>query len=302
MANAPSGSPTDPQDNSLLSAQTVAAQAHLAMESPDAALRVLPASASSQQSPAWRVWLAAATQSAGRGNLTSLQSITPDASATPGQTWQSLITLAQAWRSAASSLEEAGRDAFATADETATRLTVAYADKLRNTPDAPALAWQQAGMLLSPAGDADAARRAYERALALDANLPIATNNLAMLLVDAGGSGDLEQAERMMDDLLAREDMAEIAARAAFLDTKATVSMARDNTDAALSALDEAVELQPREPAWQLHRAEVLAELGRGGDARRALNEVRRLVPSLNNSPLQERYEALRKRLDGSGS
>jgi len=121
-------------------------------------------------------------------------------------------------------------------------------------PDAPAAARFLRASLAHQKGDLATARREYAAAVAADAHLLDAKNNLAMLLADAG---EWEQAVALATELeKSRPKHAE------YLDTLAYALRKGRQFQRAKERLEHAVELEPANPSWKLSLAECLVESG----------------------------------------
>ncbi len=100
-------------------------------------------------------------------------------------------------------------------------------------------------------------------------NDPTRTDDLALALATVGWlGGDLDAAAAIVP-------VAERGSDADALALAGRVLLARGEPEAALSRLDLAVALRPKEMAWQLVRAEALLALGRGKEAASALAAAR---------------------------
>lgn len=275
----------------LEAAQTLAVEAHLAMNLPSAALRVLPAEAAQADSPWFDLYFRAATAAALAGDQAALEAITPADSEAGQSDWSHLLRLAQSWDAVARA------NPSPEASAVVRRLTTAASTALGQAESPPAGAWEQLGMLLASTGAPREAESAYRTALDLDGDRLIAANNLAMLLIETEegtpSQERLAEAARLVEHLLSLPDTREHPAYTAFLDTKAGIAAKRGDIEIALATLDDLLQLQPREPEWHLHRAEILTAAGRLAEARRSLAEAERLLTPASLPSLRDRMKRI---------
>jgi len=111
------------------------------------------------------------------------------------------------------------------------------------------------------------AEAAYRRTLELDANQPIAANNLAMVYVNRGEN--LDEAVRLIESAIEQQPTV-----AAYHDTAALAEAARGNFDAAVQHLREAVKLQPQSLEWQVNLADVLVQADQTEQARDLIEQL----------------------------
>ena len=231
--------------------------------------------------PIRRLWVAAANQADPAAAASMLAEVAP--LETAGSLAEQMA-LAAAWQRVAKQSPEQSAAALA-----------AVASRME-APEAKASAadWEQFGMLRESAGLDPIA--AYRRALSLDAKRPVSANNLAMALLRSGG--DKAEAERLAKSAAATDH----AARASFLDTLAEVQMAEGKPAAAAESLDRATRLEPRNPQWWVHLAEVQSAQKRPDDARATLKTVDRLIErdGLPDASLRPRLDALHAALNQS--
>jgi len=128
--------------------------------------------------------------------------------------------------------------------------------------DAPLLV--TAGTIASIDGQPDPARALYRRALSLNPSLPVARNNLALLLMNdpATLSEALELARAAVAATSGGDDHAD------FLDTLSQVQARMGDSDASIGSLQAACALRPSEVLWQTRLADLLLAAGRTGQAR----------------------------------
>jgi tetratricopeptide (TPR) repeat protein len=125
------------------------------------------------------------------------------------------------------------------------------------------------GTLLEEEGRLEEALAVREQALALEAESPIAANDVAWTLASLGR--DLPRAER-----LAKAALEKVPREPSVLDTLAAIRLRSGETRAALEAADLglAAASGASRPSLLLRRAEALARLGRRAEAERALDEA----------------------------
>lgn len=141
------------------------------------------------------------------------------------------------------------------------------------------------------AGDRDKAAAAYRRTLELVPNQPVASNNLAMTIVDRGG--DLDEAARLVDAIIEQSPNV-----AAFHDTAAQVAAKKGDLPTAIEHLQTATSLEPQSLEWQVNLAEVMVQADRADEARQIVEGMegidlddRRLTPAV-----REKLQSLRDR------
>lgn len=139
-----------------------------------------------------------------------------------------------------------------------------------------------AAVAYDEAKDYPQAQALYEAALKAEPGNPIILNNLAMLLVNA--KGDLAKAESLAADAVKAADSA-----ATFHDTLASVLYARGLYSRAETSARKAVELEPSNPEWWVHLAEIQLADSRKDAARETLAGVS-IIPRETLAPaLQQR-------------
>jgi Flp pilus assembly protein TadD len=157
--------------------------------------------------------------------------------------------------------------------------------------DASAEAVLALAMLLDGDGRRAQAQQHYRRALELDASLPAAQNNLAVILLEAEESP--QQAAE-----LARQAVTQQPYNPDFLDTLALAESQVGNVDVALTHIRKAVELEPNNLAWRLSHAEILAAAGQADDAQQVIRQINSRWPQ-DDLPagLADRYNRLQNRM-----
>jgi tetratricopeptide (TPR) repeat protein len=139
-------------------------------------------------------------------------------------------------------------------------------------PDSPADAHFFDAVLAQSAGDPARARASYLAALQRDPKHIPSRNNLAMVLADGG---EWEEAVRHA------EQVVQLAPRTAeFLDTLAYCLRKGRKFDDARSRLQEAIDLEPGNPAWRIGLAETQSEAGDVEALRGALARIDQLMAS----------------------
>lgn len=182
----------------------------------------------------WRMaWLDAAvlsvpsTRQAGRW-LETLDTVMP------AEAWNERGALAQAW------WQLGMRDSFTPFREQGR----AMAESLAQGPGASAGLWFFVGSAAELDRDYPAAQEAYRQAVAMDPAFAGASNNLAMLLTDH--EGDLAEAAAF-----ARSAIASEPDEPNYYDTLAYVLKRAGKIDEARAAIEQAIELDPGNPAWR---------------------------------------------------
>ncbi len=143
------------------------------------------------------------------------------------------------------------------------------------------------------AGETVPAIANYQNALKLNAHLPMAQNNLAMLLVRETHP-DLTEALS-----LAQAAVKAKPAVAAYWDTLALVQSRIGDMKAALKSIQSAINLEPAAVEWKIDLVRILV---RAGDMKRASDVFRKIVPQTVNSAqvpagTRQHYQALLRRL-----
>jgi tetratricopeptide (TPR) repeat protein len=160
--------------------------------------------------------------------------------------------------------------------------------------DAPVAVVLGMARRLDQHGDAAGAETMYRRVIssgASGAELVIAQNNLAVLLVRRDDAAALTQARRLIDDALAAEP-----ALAPLHDTRALVLSQAGDFTAAVAAMYAAVQLQPGSVEYRVHLAEVLLQAGQRQRVVEALAELDKMPQAAKpmSPALRQRLETLR--------
>jgi len=128
-----------------------------------------------------------------------------------------------------------------------------YRDAIGRDPKNPVL-WKFLGKALSQDAQVTAARKAWERALAIDPNFLEAAGDLAVLLYN---TEDIDKGIALLEDIIAKAPQGSgIQARAAYHLGEAR--LAGGNRDNAVSAFRRAVALSPDNPLFKQRLEEVL--------------------------------------------
>jgi predicted Zn-dependent protease len=116
----------------------------------------------------------------------------------------------------------------------------------------------------------------YQNALKLNTHLPVAQNNLAMLLFRQPGT-DLSQALS-----LAKAAVKGAPKVAAYWDTLALVESRSGNAKAAIAAINSAINLDQSDPEWNVDLARILMH---AGDKEQARGVLRKIDPQKLSAP-----------------
>jgi Tfp pilus assembly protein PilF len=158
---------------------------------------------------------------------------------------------------------------------------------LVDRPEPAPLALLAMGSSRENAGDKPGAEDMYRRALKVQPNLPLAQNNLAMLLLDTKPQESRSFAEGAVKALPI----------AAVYDTLARAQAACKDFDAAVGSMQMAAELETQNPQRQINLISLLLDAGRNDQAKKAMEELERLhPPEITRQPLRGQIEALRGR------
>ena len=159
---------------------------------------------------------------------------------------------------------------------------------------------QQRGSMLSElatvqlsAGQSSAAITNYQNALKLNGRLPVAQNNLAMLMVRQPNA-DLAEARSLAQGAVKLSPNV-----AAYWDTLALVQSRMGDTTAAIKSITSAINLDQADPEWNVDLARILV---RAGDMKQAAEVLHKIDPQKLNSPqvpasAKQHYNALMQRI-----
>jgi Flp pilus assembly protein TadD len=143
------------------------------------------------------------------------------------------------------------------------------------------------------AGQTAVAITNYQNALKLNGNLPVAQNNLAMLMLRQPDT-DLAQARS-----LAQAAVKHAPAVAAYWDTLALVQSRMGDTKSAIHSISSAINLDQADPEWNVDLARILV---RAGELQQAAAVLRKIDPQKLNSPqvpasARKHYDALMQKV-----
>jgi tetratricopeptide (TPR) repeat protein len=197
--------------------------------------------------------------------------------------------LTEAW------LELAARSGVAAHRERAGRMLGALTKRAMEAADATPDELLAVGVLCVSGGDKASAEVAYGRVVAKDSANVVAMNNLAMLLAERGETAAAEK-------LALQAAAGEHPRRASFYDTLATVQARGKRWSEAARSVTAALDLDPANVGFQIHRAKILLEGGDDARARDAFDAVaaRAADPRLSDTD-RERLKSLREKF-ASGS
>src|SRR5207249_1155204 len=128
-------------------------------------------------------------------------------------------------------------------------------EKAQNLAPKDSAAAAMLAAALQAAGRSEDAQKTYRRALSLQPDNPVLSNNLAFLLAESGG--DLDEALK-----LAYAALGKFRDRPNFLDTLGWIYLKKNMTDNAMQIFDNLVKRQPDNPTFRYHRALTLAAKG----------------------------------------
>jgi tetratricopeptide (TPR) repeat protein len=161
-------------------------------------------------------------------------------------------------------------------------------DEVMSHKDLPATTIMARGLVAEQDGDLKTAEAAYRRALALDPALPVARNNLAMIL--SSRPADLPEAQK-----LAEANVQANPQIAVFVDTLAVIQSKLKRYDAAVATLKQALALEPRSVDWRTHLAQVYFDSNRRKDADDMVLEISALMVNRDEPVSQETKAQLEK-------
>jgi tetratricopeptide (TPR) repeat protein len=189
------------------------------------------------------------------------------------------LALAQGWRAVD---ERFGIDRY-------TSRAIERLSSIKDLEGVAAQANQTLGMIHEAQGDMEEAEDHYRQALRYDAELPVALNNLAMVL--------LNRDERSESLQFAQRAVALQQNVPAFLDTLALSLIANDQPAMAIKAAEHAVRLEPRKVEWYVTLGEALVQAGDGERTRGLVEWLDESIPTQArfSEPVQTRLESLRR-------
>jgi tetratricopeptide (TPR) repeat protein len=135
--------------------------------------------------------------------------------------------------------------------------------------------------LMQESGETKQAKAQYEKALALEPDNPIASNNLANMLAERGGDADraLTLVQRALHN---KPD------QPMFLDTLGTVYLKKNMADAALRTFENLTKAYPDNPTFRFHLAMTLLSMGERSKARTELQIAVTMKPDSNHQRIKE--------------
>ena len=146
-----------------------------------------------------------------------------------------------------------------------------------------AMAWAQAGFQAQQQGNFSAAEAAYQQALRLQAEHPVALQLLGGLTRQRGDEAGAEA--------LLRRSLAADSAQAHVWNNLANLLLARGRVDEALAGYDRALNLQPRYADAHFNRARALHRLARLPDAASSLDQALALTSQPTLGMLQQQAQ-----------
>ena len=169
-----------------------------------------------------------------------------------------------------------------------------YADQLTKSWPTSALAWTWRGVTLECLKNYGAAKRSYEKALALDANEAIAAHNLARReLLDGGDMSRALTWALRARDLQPNNPI--------IADTLGWVYFKLGSFHFAEGQVKVAVKIDPANATFQYHMGAIYNEESNDKDALAALREALRLNPKLAEAEdAKRRIEEIKDRLSSS--
>lgn len=187
------------------------------------------------------------------------------------------------WALASTTLTLASR----AGDASAARTSREALEALAHSPGADPAYLAQAAVAYDVANELEVAEKLYRSAMD---KLPPTDraglqNNLAMVLVRR--KGNLSEAETLVTAALGAQPSS-----AAYLDTLATVMIARGNYGGAVTKLSAAVELEPYAPEYRVHLAEATKAAGDAPALAVAVSQAKMIVPP-GDTALRQRLASL---------
>ena len=172
------------------------------------------------------------------------------------------------------------------------------ATPLRGRDEVAAEAWMVLAASDESLGNLQDAERQYRQALSLRPDMPDVQNNLAYVLLQAeSGAGAADGGKRLAEAReLARKAVAASPNVASFHDTLARVDAKRGDSESAVKSFRRALELDGGSIEAMIGLADVLAQTGRGEEAKAQLAQIDnalQLTPRLPE-PLAKQLESVR--------
>jgi Tfp pilus assembly protein PilF len=137
----------------------------------------------------------------------------------------------------------------------------------------PVAALTMLGVIDQAQGNTQSARERFERVLGLDPRAPIASNNLAWMYAESGGSLDIALQ-------LAQTAAAGLPKSAEVLDTLGWIYYKKRLTTQAVATFSETIENDPKTPVYRYHLGLAYMQLGDVARARESLQRALALSPT----------------------
>lgn len=169
--------------------------------------------------------------------------------------------------------------------------------EVASRPDAEAGASTRYGIIAYQEGDTATSEEQYRKAIARNPNMPVALNNLAMLLVD--------QNSKLDDALAFAKKCVELDPNSAtYYDTLATVHLKRKEFGPSVDALRTALQIEPGSIEWRINLAGVHIAQANKDEAIRVMREVDALEPNFDrmNPEVKKRYKSNKDALAAAAS
>ncbi|MEO0965590.1 MAG: tetratricopeptide repeat protein [Planctomycetota bacterium] len=175
-------------------------------------------------------------------------------------------------------------------DESISARSQSLASELEGRDGLASQVWFRLGVEAERIGDNDAAERRYRKGFSTERQTAAIANNLAMVLARQDRAAEAIE--------FARYGAAWLPQEPEFQDTLAYALIEADRPAEAVEPLLRAIELDPLNPEWPLHLAEVYDLTGDANERDRLLKQLDRQTLSGQQLPadLRERFEALRDR------
>jgi len=175
-------------------------------------------------------------------------------------------------------------------DEAMVARSRAMASELARRDDLPPSIWFRLGVEAELLGDPNVAEQRYRMGYSPAEQTAAIANNLAMILARKGEGEDAVRFAQSAVDWLPNEPE--------FYDTLAYAYVAANNPRGAIEPMQQAMELDPQNPEWPLHLAEIYDQMGNGAERDRLLMQIDRQTLSGEQLPadLRVRFEQLRER------
>jgi tetratricopeptide (TPR) repeat protein len=133
------------------------------------------------------------------------------------------------------------------------------------------------GMIYELQNNKVEAKRWYEKAIAIDSNAPVASNNLAWLTAEEGGNLDVAMQ-------LAQSAKSRLPDSPQVDDTLGWVYYKKDLATLAISSFQASIQKDPKNPVYHYHLGLAYAKIGYREKAREALNQALSLNPKFEGA------------------